>query len=405
MPADKRGEVVRFEGGFTVINDSYNSSPTALDALAELLAATPGYRRRILAAGEMRELGTSSPELHRECGRHAAANRKDRLDFRRAGARGRICCAPPLRRGIRESERQFFENSEEAAKFLASFVAAGDLLLLKGSRGVKMEKILEAMDAQHARVRRSRPVRRVRCEAGRKGAAEMLYYLFFFVLRPHFSPLNVFRYITVRTAVASLTALLLSLLLGPWVIARLRELQVKQYHSRRRAESASGKSGNADDGRRADRRCDRDSHVAVGRSAQSCTCCSRWARRWLSARSGLSTITTKWCASKIKGLTARGNFLLQVLTCMAVGAVLLGLQARGAYSTQLSVPFFKRLHPDLVIDSLLGHQFIWPLAFVPFVIFLVLVIVGISNARESHGWSGRPGDRLRARLLLPRSRC
>src|SRR5208282_4137907 len=57
----------------------------------------------------------------------------------------------------------------------------------------------------------------------------MLYYLFYFLLRPHFSPLNVFRYITVRTAVASITALLLSLLLGPWVIERLREMQVKQY--------------------------------------------------------------------------------------------------------------------------------------------------------------------------------
>jgi len=73
LPADKRGEVVRFQNGFTVINDSYNSSPTALNALAELLAATPGYRRRILAAGEMLELGTSSPALHRECGRFAAS--------------------------------------------------------------------------------------------------------------------------------------------------------------------------------------------------------------------------------------------------------------------------------------------------------------------------------------------
>jgi len=54
----------------------------------------------------------------------------------------------------------------------------------------------------------------------------MLYYLFFFALRPHFSPLNVFRYITVRTAVASLTALGLSLLLGPWMIERLRAMQV-----------------------------------------------------------------------------------------------------------------------------------------------------------------------------------
>jgi phospho-N-acetylmuramoyl-pentapeptide-transferase len=60
--------------------------------------------------------------------------------------------------------------------------------------------------------------------------------------------------------------------------------------------------------------------------------------------------------------------------------VLLGLQARGAYSTQLSVPFLKKLHPDLVIDSLLGHTFIWPLAYVPFLVFLVLVIVGTSNA-------------------------
>ncbi|MFZ0411780.1 MAG: hypothetical protein WAL51_09705, partial [Candidatus Acidiferrales bacterium] len=57
----------------------------------------------------------------------------------------------------------------------------------------------------------------------------MLYYLFFYLLKPHFSPLNVFRYITVRTAVASLTAMTLSLLMGPWMIERLRNLQVKQY--------------------------------------------------------------------------------------------------------------------------------------------------------------------------------
>jgi phospho-N-acetylmuramoyl-pentapeptide-transferase len=62
-----------------------------------------------------------------------------------------------------------------------------------------------------------------------------------------------------------------------------------------------------------------------------------------------------------------------------VGSVLLDLQVKGAYSTQLSVPFFKRLHPDLVIDSLLRHGFVWPLAFLPFVLFLVLVIAGISN--------------------------
>ena len=79
------------------------------------------------------------------------------------------------------------------------------------------------------------------------------------------------------------------------------------------------------------------------------------------------------------GLTARRKFLLQVLTCVFVGAVLLGLQVKGVYSTQLSVPFLKRLHPDLVIDSLLTHRFIWPLAYVPFMLFLVLVIAGFSN--------------------------
>jgi len=80
-----------------------------------------------------------------------------------------------------------------------------------------------------------------------------------------------------------------------------------------------------------------------------------------------------------RGLTAKSKFLLQVLTCVLVGAVLVGLQAKGVYSTQLSVPFLKRLHPDLVIDSLLNHGLIWPVAYVPFVVFLVLVIAGLSN--------------------------
>jgi len=80
-----------------------------------------------------------------------------------------------------------------------------------------------------------------------------------------------------------------------------------------------------------------------------------------------------------RGLTAAGKLLLQILTCAFVGAVLIGLQAKHVYSTQLSVPFLKKLHPDLVIDWLLGHSVIWPLAYVPFVLFLVIVIAGLSN--------------------------
>ena len=66
-----RGELIRFTSGFALINDSYNSSPAALHAMTNLLAATPGFERRILAAGEMRELGPTSAKLHREAGEFA----------------------------------------------------------------------------------------------------------------------------------------------------------------------------------------------------------------------------------------------------------------------------------------------------------------------------------------------
>ena len=162
-PADKRGEVVRFEEGFSVINDSYNSSPTALAALVELVAATPGYQRRIVAAGEMLELGDSSADLHRECGRAAAGRKVDWI----FGVQGH---AADLVQGAVEAghppgRTQFFENSAEAAAFLEGFLTRGDLLLLKGSRGTKMERVLEAIDAQH---KRRRPTTEV-LEAGPRG--------------------------------------------------------------------------------------------------------------------------------------------------------------------------------------------------------------------------------------------
>jgi phospho-N-acetylmuramoyl-pentapeptide-transferase len=207
----------------------------------------------------------------------------------------------------------------------------------------------------------------------------MLYYLFFYVLRPYFSPLNVFRYITVRTAVASLTALLISLLLGPWVIERLRDMQVKQYIREEGPKSHHAKAGTPTMG-----------GVLIVAAIVIPTLLwvdlrNPYALLALGATLAFGAIGfvddyNKIVRKRNLGLTARVKFSLQVLTCAVVGAVLLGLQTRGAYSTQLSVPFLKRLHPDLVIHSLLGHDFIWPLAFVPFVLFLVLVIVGCSNA-------------------------
>ncbi|HXN71669.1 MAG TPA: UDP-N-acetylmuramoyl-tripeptide--D-alanyl-D-alanine ligase [Candidatus Acidoferrales bacterium] len=168
VPADKRGEVIRFQNEITVINDSYNSSPTALNALAELLAATPGYRRRILAAGEMLELGTSAPELHGECGKFAGSLAG--IDWI-VGVRGDAAelIRAAIDAGHAAESAKFFENSDDAAKFLAEFITEGDLLLLKGSRGVKMEKVLDAIDARHKRIASTGATAEA-IEAGRKGS-------------------------------------------------------------------------------------------------------------------------------------------------------------------------------------------------------------------------------------------
>jgi phospho-N-acetylmuramoyl-pentapeptide-transferase len=207
----------------------------------------------------------------------------------------------------------------------------------------------------------------------------MLYYLFFYVLHPHLSALNVFRYITVRTAVATASAFLLSLLMGPWVIERLRALQVKQYIREEGPKGHQKKAGTPTMG-----------GVLIVASIVIPTLL------WADLRNAYVLLATgatlafgaigfvddyrKVVKKQNLGLTPRAKFSLQLLTCVVIGIVLVGLQAKGAYSTQLSVPFFKRLHPDLVVDSLLGYRYVWPLAYVPFVAFLVAVIVGCSNA-------------------------
>jgi phospho-N-acetylmuramoyl-pentapeptide-transferase len=207
----------------------------------------------------------------------------------------------------------------------------------------------------------------------------MLYYLFFYLLRPHFSPLNVFRYITVRTAMASTSALLLSLLLGPWVIERLRDLQVKQYIREEGPKAHQKKAGTPTMGGVlivaaiiiptllwADLR---NAYVLLAMGATLAF-----------GAIGFVDDYNKVVRRRNLGLTSRAKFSLQVLTCVLVGIVLVALQTQGEYSMQLSVPFFKRLHPSLVISSLFDHAYFWPLAYAPFVLFLVLVIVGCSNA-------------------------
>jgi UDP-N-acetylmuramoyl-tripeptide--D-alanyl-D-alanine ligase len=145
-----RGRVLQYDAGFTVINDCYNSNPVALAAMTGLLTNTPAKGRHILAAGEMLELGPTSADLHREAGRGAAASGKLAWII---GVQGD---AESLVRGAVEAghpaeQAKFFETSAEAAAFLAALVAPGDVLLVKGSRGVKMERIVETLDARFTR--------------------------------------------------------------------------------------------------------------------------------------------------------------------------------------------------------------------------------------------------------------
>jgi UDP-N-acetylmuramoyl-tripeptide--D-alanyl-D-alanine ligase len=150
-PAGMRGRVLRYDAGFSVINDCYNSNPVALAAMIEILVHTPAYGRRILAAGEMLELGRTSSELHREAGRAAAAAGK--LDWI-VGVQGdaESFVRGAIEAGHSAARAKFIGSSAEAAGFIADLLAPGDLMLVKGSRGVKMERIVEALDARFPRL-------------------------------------------------------------------------------------------------------------------------------------------------------------------------------------------------------------------------------------------------------------
>ncbi len=138
-----RGEVVLFRDGFTVIDDSYNSNPRALFEMVSTVCANQDSKRKIVVAGEMLELGATGPELHREAGRQIARLGVDKL----IGVRG---LAEELVAGAREAgmnaeDAVFTATPEEAAEMMFSEARAGDLILVKGSRGVKTEIVVEGM--------------------------------------------------------------------------------------------------------------------------------------------------------------------------------------------------------------------------------------------------------------------
>ena len=134
--SDKRGQVVQF-GNTTVINDCYNSNPKALNAMVDALAAMPA-KRRIVVAGEMLELGPEGEKMHWACGEHIADKKIDFL----LGVRG---LASPMVEAAHHKgmQAQFVETPEEAGAWLARETRPGDVILLKASRGVKLERALE----------------------------------------------------------------------------------------------------------------------------------------------------------------------------------------------------------------------------------------------------------------------
>jgi phospho-N-acetylmuramoyl-pentapeptide-transferase len=207
----------------------------------------------------------------------------------------------------------------------------------------------------------------------------MLYYLLYHVFQRYFSPLNVFRYITVRTVYASLTAMFLALVFGPWLIRKLRELQIGQYIREEGPQEHKKKAGTPTMG----------GVLIVLSTAVPVLLWADLANAFvlialfaLLAFAAIGFIDDYAKVSKQQnlGLTAKRKFSLQVLISLIVGASLLVLATYSAYSTQLVLPFLKRMHPDLVIHSLVNSKNFWPFAFLPFLIFVAVVIAGSSNA-------------------------
>ena len=207
----------------------------------------------------------------------------------------------------------------------------------------------------------------------------MLYYLLYHVLQKYFSPLNVFRYITVRTVYASLTAMFLALVFGPWLIRKLRELQIGQYIREEGPQEHKKKAGTPTMG----------GVLIVLSTAVPVLMWADLSNPFVLlalfallafASIGFMDDYAKVAKRTNLGLTGKKKIVLQAAVSTFVGIVLLILATHSAYSTQLIVPFFKRFHPDLVIHSLLNAPHWWPLAFLPFLVFVALVITGSSNA-------------------------
>ena len=142
-PAPHRGEVRLLGAGVTLLDDCYNSNPAAVAAAVSALGLAAA-RRRVAVLGDMLELGPSGPELHRQAGR-ALAGRVELVVG--VGALARDILAGAREAGLPEGALLAFPDAASAAAALPGLVQPGDAVLVKGSRGVRLEAVVEALVA------------------------------------------------------------------------------------------------------------------------------------------------------------------------------------------------------------------------------------------------------------------
>ncbi len=207
----------------------------------------------------------------------------------------------------------------------------------------------------------------------------MLYWLLYQVLHRYVPAFRVFQYITTRVALANLTALALSLALGPWLIRKLRAWSFGQHIREEGPQSHQKKAGTPTMG----------GLLIVTAIVIPTLLWADLANRYiwvaLLGLLGFGAIGflddyAKVAKKRNLGLTGTQKFWAQVLVAMMIGFFLLLLHANQAYSTTINFPFLKQFKPDLLVDSLTRSYWTYPLAFLPFYAFIVFIMVGSSNA-------------------------
>ncbi len=207
----------------------------------------------------------------------------------------------------------------------------------------------------------------------------MLYWLLYQKLFPYFRPFRIFRYLTFRTAFATITALLITLIIGPYVIEKLREFQIGQYVRDDGPKAHQKKAGTPTMG---------GLLICIAILLPTLL----WADLsnpfvWLVMFStlvygaiGFADDYIKVVSRRSLGLTARAKILFQIFAGVAIGVALIALRAQGIWSSRLTLPFIKRLRPDLVWQSLGSIPHLGFLAFLPLILYVVLFHVASSNA-------------------------